>query len=113
MLLLGKTQTARVKQHVSSEHITGVIQGEEEPGASKMAPEVQELAAETDDLSSVLGTHVRKKRTDFQSCTLTSKYRLRTSYAHTHINKQTSKRTNKSVKGLANAKVASGTVKAS
>lgn len=74
---MGKIQTARVKQHASSEHITGVIdtRGEEEPGASKMAPEVQELAAETDDLSSVLGTHMQNKKTNFQSCTLTSTYR--------------------------------------
>lgn len=58
MLLLGEIQTPRVILGASSEHKSpGVIQGEEEFGASKMAQRVKELA-EPDGLSSVPRTHM-------------------------------------------------------
>lgn len=59
MLLLGKIQTPRVMQGASSEHTSpGVIQGEEELGASKMARQVKELAVQPDGLSSIPRTHM-------------------------------------------------------
>jgi hypothetical protein len=59
MLLLGKIQTPRVMQGASSEHTSpGVIRGKEQLGASKMAWQLKELAAEPDCLGSVLRAHV-------------------------------------------------------